>query len=58
MTATNFQITVESGSSDNATIDLVSSGADGRKHERKYWFKKIGKEWKCDQVHPSFDLTN
>ncbi|HET7626708.1 MAG TPA: sigma-70 family RNA polymerase sigma factor [Verrucomicrobiae bacterium] len=58
MTATNFQITVESGSSENVTIDLVSSGADGQKHERKYWFKKIGKEWKCDQVHPSFDLSN
>jgi RNA polymerase sigma factor (sigma-70 family) len=58
MTATNFQIAVEDGSSDNVTIDLVSSGADGQKHERKYWFKKIGKEWKCDQVHPSFDLSN
>ena len=58
MTATNFQIAAESGSSDNVTIDLVSSGADGQKHERKYWFKKIGKEWKCDQVHPSFDLSN
>jgi RNA polymerase sigma factor (sigma-70 family) len=58
MTATNFQIAVEGGSSDNVTIDLVSSGADGQKHERKYWFKKIGKEWKCDQVHPSFDLSN
>jgi len=58
MTATNFQIVVEAGSSDNVTIDLVSSGADGQKHERKYWFKKIGKEWKCDQVHPSFDISN
>jgi RNA polymerase sigma factor (sigma-70 family) len=58
MTAVNFQITVERGSSDNVTIDLVSSGMDGQKHERKYWFKKIGKEWKCDQVHPSFDLSN
>jgi RNA polymerase sigma factor (sigma-70 family) len=58
MNVTNFQIAVEGGSSDNVTIDLVSSGADGQKHERKYWFKKIGKEWKCDQVHPSFDLTN
>jgi RNA polymerase sigma factor (sigma-70 family) len=58
MSVTNFQIAVEGGSSDNVTIDLVSSGADGQKHERKYWFKKIGKEWKCDQVHPSFDLTN
>src|ERR1039457_6274458 len=58
MSVTNFQIAVEGGSADNVTIDLVSSGADGQKHERKYWFKKIGKEWKCDQVHPSFDLTN
>ena len=51
-----FQVTVEQGSSDNVTIDLVSSRADGQKHERKYWFKKIGKEWKCDQIHPSFDI--
>jgi hypothetical protein len=58
MSVTNFQIAIEGGSSDNVTIDLVSSGADEQKHERKYWFKKIGKEWKCDQVHPSFDLTN
>ncbi len=58
MTATNFQITVENGSPDNVTIDLVSTDASGQKHERKYWFKKIGKEWKCDQVHPSFDLSN
>jgi len=57
-TVAGFQITVEQGSSDNVTIDLVSSRADGQKHERKYWFKKIGKEWKCDQIHPSFDLTN
>jgi RNA polymerase sigma factor (sigma-70 family) len=58
MTATTFQITVERGSSENVTIDLVSGDANGQKHERKYWFKKIGNEWKCDQVHPSFDLTN
>ncbi len=55
-TVAGFQVTVEQGSSDNVTIDLVSSRADGQKHERKYWFKKIGKEWKCDQIHPSFDI--
>jgi RNA polymerase sigma factor (sigma-70 family) len=58
MTATNFQITVAKGSSDNVTVDLVSTDGKGQKHERKFWFKKIGREWKCDQIHPSFDLTN
>lgn len=57
-TVTGFQITVEPGSSENVTIDLVSSGANGQTHERKFWFKKIGKEWKCDQIHPFLELTN
>ena len=54
----HFQISVESGSADNVTVDLVSTDDHGQTHERKYWFKKIGNEWKCDQIHPSFDLTD
>jgi RNA polymerase sigma factor (sigma-70 family) len=52
-----FQITEQPGSADNVTIDLIATDAAGQKHERKYWFKKTGREWKCDQIRPSFDLT-
>jgi RNA polymerase sigma factor (sigma-70 family) len=54
----DFQVSVQQGSRDNVTVDVISTRTDGQKHERKFWFKKVGKEWKCDQIHPSFDLTN